>query len=190
MHQALILDKNFKNIDYTTNELPKAEYDNCTFIDCNFSDSYLTGINFLECEFIDCNFSSAKVKGVTFNNIVFKNCKLLGLPFYDCNSFLLSMQFIGCQLSLASFNNLNLKDSSFRDCKLEKVDFTNVNLSTVSFSSCDLNQAIFNNTNLEKTDFRSSYNYSFSPENNKIKGAKFSKEEVLGLLKSYNIIIE
>ena len=38
---------------------------------------------------------------------------------------------------------------------------------------------------LEKADFLTSYNYSFDPELNKIKGAKFSQAGVTGLLAKY-----
>jgi hypothetical protein len=43
---------------------------------------------------------------------------------------------------------------------------------------------------LEKTDFRTAYNYSFDPENNRIKKAKFSLAQVVGLLDKYDIHIE
>ena len=75
MNLPFIADKTFQGIDYTTNELPKAEYDNCTFIDCIFSDSYISNISFLESEFIDCNLSMAKSKNTTLKDMRFKNCK-------------------------------------------------------------------------------------------------------------------
>jgi len=58
------------------------------------------------------------------------------------------------------------------------------------FDNCDLTQAIFDHTILEKADFRTSYNYSFDPEINRIKKAKFSVPEVSGLLDKYDIDIE
>ena len=122
--------------------------------------------------------------------LFFKDCKLVGTPFNECNNFLLAMTFNNCQLNLASFYNLKLNNTKFNNCKLEHTDFTNSNLKQSTFLKCDLNNAVFDNTNLEKTDFRTAYNYSISPSNKKIKGAKFSKNEIFGLLKDYNIIIE
>jgi hypothetical protein len=46
---------------------------------------------------------------------------------------------------------------------------------------------VFNQSNLEKVDFRTSKNYAIDPENNRIKRAKFSYPDVLGLLDKYDI---
>ena len=58
------------------------------------------------------------------------------------------------------------------------------------FDHCDLSQAVFDRTILEKADFRTSYNYSIDPENNKIKKAKFSMTGISGLLAKYDIEVE
>jgi fluoroquinolone resistance protein len=48
----------------------------------------------------------------------------------------------------------------------------------------------FDRTNLEKADFRTSFNYSISPESNRIKKARFSLSGIAGLLDGYDIEIE
>ena len=85
---------------------------------------------------------------------------------------------------------LKIKKNVFRNCNLKEVDFTESDLSNSLFENCDLSRAIFSNTILEKCDFRSSYNYSIDPEQNRIKKAKFSVSGISGLLDKYNIIIE
>jgi uncharacterized protein YjbI with pentapeptide repeats len=131
-----------------------------------------------------------KAKNTSLQDVIFDNCKLLGFPFHDSNSFLMSMTFIKSQLNLSSFFNLQLKNTIFKDCKLEQTDFTNVNLSGSSFDNCDLYQTIFDNTLLEKVDFTTSYNLSINPNNNRIKDANFSKENALGLLTIFKINID
>ena len=74
--------------------------------------------------------------------------------------------------------------------QLVGVDFTEADLYSVVFDNCDLQNAIFEHTKLEKADFSTSYNYSFDPEINNIKGAKFSLQGVVGLLEKYGIVIE
>ena len=73
---------------------------------------------------------------------------------------------------------------------MQSVDFVEANLETVKFENCDLLDAVFENTNLEKTNFITAHNYTLDPENNKINGAQFSKEEVIGLLNKYPITIK
>jgi fluoroquinolone resistance protein len=53
-----------------------------------------------------------------------------------------------------------------------------------------MNKAIFEATQLEKANFLTAYNYSFRPEENKIKKAQFSKEGIIGLLRHYNIVVK
>ena len=71
-----------------------------------------------------------------------------------------------------------------------KVEFTEADLSEAIFTDCDLENAFFNNTNLEKADFSTSYNFTINPEENKIQKAKFSKENLAGLLCQYKLVIK
>lgn len=45
----------------------------------------------------------------------------------------------------------------------------------------------FGGTNLELADFRSAWGFAFDPDENRMKGAKFSKEGLAGLLAKYAI---
>ena len=115
---------------------------------------------------------------------------MLGLRFDTCDSFGLSLKFEGCFLNHSSFYELKLKNMLFKDSQLQEVDFVSCDLSTTVFDNCDLALAAFNETNLEKVDFRTSYNYSFDPEKNRIKKAKFNISGLSGLLKKYDLEIE
>ena len=183
----MIENKTFKKVDFTTDYLTLDEYDNCTFVDCNFSDSNLNNIVFVECEFIDCNLSLCKTQNTSFKDVRFENCKLLGLDFSECNPFLLAMNFEGCFMNLSSFYQVKLKEKSFNECSLQEVDFTEADLSGSSFSNCDLKRAIFDRTILLKANLSSASNYIIDPENNRVKGAVFSKDGLIGLLDKYSI---
>ena len=120
----------------------------------------------------------------------FLNSKILGVDFGDCHDFLLEMYFENCDLTLSSFYGLTLKNRRFVSCKLQEVDFTNADLSASVFDNCDLHKALFENTNLEKADFRTARHYSIDPELNRIKKAKFSIPDVVGLLDRYDLSIQ
>ena len=172
------------------NSISKGEYDNCKFTDCDFSNVNLSNIVFVESEFVNCNFSMAKIKNTALKDVRFINCKLLGLIFNDCDSFLLMLYFEDCHINFASFFKLILKNTDFKNCNLQEADFTDADLSNSTFDNCNLERTIFVNTNLEKTDFTTSHNYSFDPEINKIKKAKFTQFGVLGLLDKFDITIK
>lgn len=189
MSQEFYQDQVFKNIDYTQSPFPKGEYDNCTFIDCKFEDVYVTTITFLECTFDTCDMTNMKVKSTSFNEVNFLNCKLLGVDFGLCNDFMFSATFQDCNLELASFAGLNIKQTTFKTCTLQNVDFTETNAENTVFDHCNLKAAIFEQTNLQKSDLSSAYNYSIDPSRNQVKKAHFSRKEIHGLLTQYDIKI-
>lgn len=180
----------FKGLDYSKTILPKGIYENCTFLSCNFMNVDLSGFTFENCIFTECDLSLVKLGSTSLQDVKFLKSKLLGLRFEDCKDFLFSVNFDECHLNLSTFYQSLLKKTIFKDCYLHEVDFTESNLANARFINCDLTRAIFERANLEKTDFTSSYNFTIDPEKNKIRKAKFSKENVAGLLTKYDIIIE
>ena len=83
-----------------------------------------------------------------------------------------------------------MKKTNFIDCSMQEMDLAEVDLSMAVLKNCDLLNTSFMRTILEKADFRTARNYSFDPEQNKIKQAKFSFPGVAGLLNKYQIVIE
>lgn len=101
-----------------------------------------------------------------------------------------SCHFSNCNFAEANLEEMKFVDCEFIDCKLTETDFTGSNLKSARFESCDLDRAIFEQCILEKADFRSSYNLALDPENNKIYGAKFSLQNLPGLLQKYKLQVD
>ncbi|WP_372752687.1 pentapeptide repeat-containing protein [Mariniflexile sp.] len=190
MEEQYIVEKTFNKKDFSEHRLEKGEYEVCVFLNCNFSNSDVSQIRFIDCEFYDCNLSTANIFQTGFQNVFFKDCKMLGLTFDKCSDFGFFIKVEACQLNHSSFFKRKLSKISFKKTKLQEVDFTECDLSSSTFEDCDLQNAIFKNTNLQNADFRSSFNFKIDPENNQIKGARFTLETVVGLLSKYNIKIE
>jgi uncharacterized protein YjbI with pentapeptide repeats len=187
---SVFMDETYSGRDFATTRLKTGEYDNCTFTNCNFSNTHLSNCTFLECTFTDCNFTNVQFGGTTFTEIFFEQCKLLGADFSACNDFMLQIRFRESILNLSIFMGVNLSNTHFDSCPLKEADFTEATLTGAHFEACDLHQATFEQTNLEKADFTTAYNILIDPEKNKMKGAKFSKENVAGLLEKYKISIQ
>jgi uncharacterized protein YjbI with pentapeptide repeats len=122
--------------------------------------------------------------------VSFKNSKLLGVNFGECNPFLFSVSFEDCFLHLAGFYRLKMKSTKFKNCNLKEADFTETDLTSAIFENCEFISAVFEKTILEKADLRTSQNFSIDPELNRIKKARFSVNNIQGLLDKYNIEIE
>lgn len=183
---AYIDDQTFEKVDF----LEKGEYENCTFNNCNFADNDLSSFKFIDCTFTGCNLSMAKLNNVVLRDVAFRDCKMLGLHFDACNDFSLSFSFDHCVLNFSSFYKIKIKQTVFSHSQLQETDFTEADLSQAVFDDCDLRQAVFDFTTLEKADFRTSYNYSIDPENNRIRKARFSIWGIRGLLDKYGIEID
>ncbi|MCW3806224.1 pentapeptide repeat-containing protein [Plebeiibacterium marinum] len=172
------------------NQLTTGEYNDCVFKNCDLSGSVLIGSVFEECEFINCNLSNVRITDVAFRDVSFVNCKLLGIQFSECNTFNISLSFKECILDFASFYRLKIKATSFINCRLSQVDFVEANLTKSSFVNCDLAGAVFERTNLQEVDFRTAVNVVLDPELNQLKKAKFSQNNISGLLVKYGIKID
>lgn len=166
-----------------------SEFEQCTIIDCDFKNEDLSKKNFIQCEFINCDFSNSLVNDTKFQECSFAKCKLIGLQFTYCSGFRFAINFKDCILNNASFYEKNLTECTFENTDLSECDFEACDLSGVSFEQCELRNAIFERSNLSKADFTSAVNFSINPESNKIRGAKFSKDGLPGLLDRYGIIV-
>jgi len=180
----------FDKIDFNKSEWEKGEYEQCMFKDCDFSNINLSGSVFSDCTFQDSNLSLAKLVKTGFKQVQFIGSKLLGLRFDLSDDFLFSVHFNHCILNHSSFFRKKLKGTDFLHCKLEEVEFIESDLSHCRFDYSDLRGAKFENTNLEKSDFREAIHYSFDPEKNRVKKARFSMQGVLSLLDKYELDID
>ena len=180
----------FESLDFSEQPIQDGEYTKCIFTNCNFSKTNFKGTDFVDCTFKGCNFALALLDNTGLKNVTFIACKLIGINFGACSNFLFEVSFRDCHLDYSSFFQKKLKKTNFTECSLKEVDFEQADLSSASFNNCDLYNSRFIGTNLEKADFRTAINYTFDPEINKMKGARFAYSGISGLLAKYNIDIE
>jgi len=180
----------FTKQDYTESPLPKGEYDNCNFRNCNFAGSDLSEVRFTDCSFAGCDLSNVNVIKASLQETVFKDCKMLGFRFDSCDQLGLTVRFENCQLDHSSFYQVKLNHTVFLNTSLREVDFTESDLRNTIMDQCELMAATFDHTNLERANLTTALNYSINPENNRIGGARFSLPAVVGLLDAYQIEIQ
>jgi len=186
----LIEDAQYSGVDFALKKMKKGDYEGCSFTNCNFSNADISNCMFMDCDFVDCDLSSANITNTTFKEVVFSNCKMMGLHFQKCSSLFFSATFTSCVLDFSSFVGRSLEPLQFSKCSLKGVNFADASMMKVIFDDCNFDQAIFEGTHLKETDLRTSFNFNIDPQTNVISKALFSKENVSGLLKKYNIVIE
>jgi fluoroquinolone resistance protein len=183
-------DKTFTKINAEAITGHKSTFENCKFINCDFSYADFAGLVFMECRFEGCNLSLIKLSDAGLQNIMFKDCKLSGANFSKSQDFLFEASFNNCILDNAIFYKKKNKGAKFTDCSMVETDFTEADLTDVQFINCNLNRAFFNLTTLKNADLRTSYNFIIDPDINILKKARFSVHGLPGLLAKYDIKIE
>lgn len=183
-------DKTFTNVNYAEKRLENREFVNCEFVSCDFSKSDLSNNDFVDCHFKQCNFSLTIVTGAGFKDVTFTGCKVLGIDFSKCNKFMFSFVFVKSYIDYSTFYGTKLRKTRFTECSLKETDFEGTDLTSSVFDNCDLAGTRFQRSILEKTDFRTARNFSFDPEMNTMKKARFSASNLSGLLDKFNLDID
>ena len=162
-------------------------FEQCVFKKCTFED--ISCCEFLKCEFHDCNFSNCKTNGTAFQETTFVNCKMLGVNFSQCNTFLLSFRFENCQLDYSDFSKIEIPRTSFCNSSLKDVLFEQTKLSASTFAGSNLQNATFHRCDLSHCDFNTAQNFTIIPKDNLMRQAKFSIYGLEGLLTEFGLKI-
>jgi len=189
MIPEIIEDETFTKINADAITGRKRTYENCEFINCDFSYAHLSGIVFIACRFRDCNLSLTHLSDTGLQDVRFKECKLSGADFSKSKDFLFEVSFENCILDNAIFFKKKNKKAIFKDCSMVETDFTEADLTDCKFDNCNLNRAFFDRTVLKNADLSTAYNFTINPDSNDIKKAKFSVHGLPGLLSKYDIRI-
>jgi len=169
--------------------LEECEFEQCQFVGVDFKNLNLSHARFIDCHFENCDLSNGQLNNTKFLSPLFSHCKMIGIDWNQSND-LINPQFIECILNYSSFAGMKLKKMSFKGSQLHDVDFTQADLSESNLDETDLLNTRFNSSILVKSSFVGAINYHINPLSNKIKGAKFSLPEAIGLLADFDVIIK
>lgn len=183
-----MIDQEFRNIHFEKASLASS-YVECSFQSCSFVSADLSSILFEDCTFIDCDFSNTKIVDASFQEVTFDRCKVQGVLFETAKPFLFSFRSINSIFDNSSFYKVDLQKCTFIGSSLKHADFSESNCIGVLFKDCLLEGARFDRTALQRADFTTAAGFTIDPNINEIKGTKFSKDNLSGLLSAYPIKI-
>lgn len=183
------IEKIIKSESFSKKSLEGEDFQGCSFIGCDITESNLRNTKFCACTFTNCNLSIPKLEGCRFQDVKFIECKIVGADFFKCEKTFFSPSFKKCFLHYCNFSDLNMKNISIKDCKIHEVHFSHTLLNGAIFENTDLSGTIFHQCDLSQADFSTSSRYNIDPQTNKIKKAKFSLPEAIGLLQGFDILI-
>lgn len=184
-----VFDEDHFGINFGENDICYKEFEKCTFKNCDFTKCIFIASTFIDCNFDNCNLNSSKINHTCLRTVFFNNCKISDVNFAMIDKFIFEIHFKNCNLNFSKFYALKMKGFTFTNTSLVSVDFMGADLSEVIFENCDLYRSEFDNAIAVKVNFKTSYNYTINPEKTKIRKAIFSKEGLKGLLYKYDIIV-
>lgn len=183
----------FRDMDLSAAEIASKEFEDCTFVNCDFRDAQLLHCIFEDCRFLRCDMGVMNVAGSRFSDVVFEECKMSGIDWtkalYSDVIAAAPMRFLNSVLDYSSFYGLSLKEMEMRGCRAEDVDFRESDLSGADLRESDFSKSLFRNTDLSNADFTLAQNYTIDINVNTLKGAKFSRYEAIRLLEGLDIML-
>lgn len=179
----------YKSEDFSKKYFGSHSFTCCVFQTCNFSESLLQNAKFFGCTFVGCNLSLVKLDNCRLQDAQFIDCKIVGADFCRFQKTFFSASFKNTLLHYCNFSDLNMKNNIFSGSRVKESYFSNTCLTGADFSDVDLSGTIFHNCDLCKADFSTATQYEIDPLTNKIKKAKFSLPEAVGLLRAFDIVI-
>lgn len=130
-----------KGVTYNNNQFKSDElrrntrFESCIFQDCNFTDTNLSGI-----EFVDCTFDNCILSGADLSDASFDGCKFEAVDFEN------------------EIDRVTWKNTRFSDCAFNKGTFKTIYLTNGIFDGCKFNEfGVWGQTKIYDTVFRDSH---------------------------------
>ncbi len=141
-------DKTFKHMRFKS-----GHYETCTFHNCDFIESGLSGTHFISCQLNDCNINDCNMQFCEFSQksklqgidkmADIKSSNLSQSMFCDCE--LKGINFKSTTISQARFSNVSFHHVYWDSCTLQDNVFDNVELCDISLVGCNLEHSVFKN---------------------------------------------
>jgi len=185
------LSERFSNITDVSKRIINKEFEECTFKNCDFSETTVSDCKFIDCHFIKCNLSLVDFSGTRLIDVFFEECKIIGVDWTNVQwpevKLSSPVTFYNCILNDSTFFGLNLEELNLENCKLHDVDFREGVFREANFQYCDFTNSLFNNTDLTGSNFIEAINYRIDILFNEIKRCQFTSTEAIRLLDSLGI---
>lgn len=150
----------FRDMDFSRQDLSHAYYEGCQFYSCDFSRANLRDAQFVDCRFIEqgalngCHFEYSDLRDASF-----KRCKIALANFKGVNAF--GVEFRECDLKGADFELARFSNQINHQLYFCSAYITGCNLSYANFErlcieKCDLFENKWNGANLQGASFKGS----------------------------------
>ncbi|QSZ41058.1 pentapeptide repeat-containing protein [Sulfurimonas aquatica] len=185
--------EDFEKIEISGESVKSAEFEECSFISCDFSETLWRSCRFIDCHFKNCNMSVMRLTDSKLSGCTFESSKMLGIDWTMCDwkSLLTNdlMKFYKCILNDSNFYGISMDGVEMKECSAKELDLRLGSFKNADFSGSDFKGSLFENTHLEYANFSDASNTHIDLKNNYLQGTRFSRYEALYLLESMGIVL-
>ena len=161
-------------------DLRDARFEACVFEGVDWSGKDLRGARFEECTFVACDLSNMRTLGLGLQDVTFRESKLVGFDFALCNALGFRVHMEDCIADAVNGEATDFRNVTWKGGRAHGADFTGANLEGLAFDCVDLTGA----------DFRTATGWRIRPDENRMRGAKFRRDGLEGLLSAYDLDLE
>lgn len=182
----------FENIE--PGALQNAEFSDCTFKNCRWTNAKIENATFISCTFERCNWNGVMFSFCRMNDAWLIGCAFRSVSWGSLQGRSTLSQTFGklqnCEFRYNEFRGMPLQEFDFSSCVFGDCTFDDCKLVGANFHGAPLARSHFTRCDLQKADFRASDGYLIDLNSNPLKGARFSFPEVSSLLNGLGLIIE
>ena len=123
------------------------------------------------------------------HDVVFHTCRLQAVDFGALarDPVGVSVRFEACDLSVASFRDLDLRQAAFDGGRAQEAAFVAVDLHGIQMRGLDLSGAEIRGCDLRDADLRGSSGVVLSPCDNRVRGLRIDLPDAVGLLAALGV---
>ena len=116
------------------------------YINCDFSNSDMTGMDMRDITFVGCNFVNAKLDRANFINTRLESCNFE-------SASMIGAELIKADIDGTSFDNAKLSSANLSNATLVNSTFVDADLSDSKFSNTVVRSTLFTGSDVSRVDF-------------------------------------
>jgi fluoroquinolone resistance protein len=169
--------------------LDGADVGGCRFVGLDLTETSLRAARLTECRFERCEMTLVDLTDAQLHEVTFETCRLRAVDFGALarDPVGASVRYEDCDLGLASFRDLDLRQCVFEGGQAHEATFRGCDLRGVAMRGLDLRGAELDDCDLRETDLRGSRAFVFSPCRNRVRGLRVDAPEALDLLAALGV---
>lgn len=184
--------QHFRNLEPGELVLAGASFLDCTFENCNFTETSLRSARLSGCRFENCELAMIDLTDASFQDVEFERCRLTGVNFslLQTGALGISVHFKAADLSFSTFRDLDLQNCSLADCMLREAEIVRCKLNGVDLSGSNFDRCALQDNDFTDADLRGASNYYLAATSNRVRGLQVSLPEALNLITALGVTFE